>query len=148
MLENNGTLRGLFDIGLQSHQAVFAGFLDAERNLRLEEHRQRLLQVRSHQNLAGQAGDLVGVTGKFPAFLVAIAPGVLVHLLEGFGGANDRTVWVVYRHGAQADANFVSCFVVQKADLLCRLRGLEGTGNRAILVAEFTAGLVPVQQSF
>ena len=117
----------------------------AKGNLDLDEGGQRLAQVRSHQNLAGHTGSLVDATGKAAGVFAAIAPGVGLHLLEGFGGANNGAVQVAYGNGAEADRNFVSSFVVQEADGFCRMRSLDGAGNRAIVVAEFTTGLITVQ---
>jgi hypothetical protein len=55
---------------------------------------------------------------------------------------------VVHGHGAQADRNLVSVFVLQKTNGFCGLRCLDGAGDRAILVAELTSRLVAMQDGF
>jgi hypothetical protein len=121
---------------------------DAERNLDFGERGQRLAQVRTHQHRAGHAGDVIRTTGKFLCVFPTIAPGVLLHLLERFGRANDRTMLIVHGHGAQADRYLVSLFVLQKTDGFCGLRCLDGAGDRAILVAELASRLVAMQDRF
>ncbi len=72
----------------------------------------------------------------------------LLQFLKGFDRADDGAMLVVNGHGANADGNFVSGFVVQESDGLGGVRGLDGAGDGAIFFAEFTTGLVAVQQGF
>src|ERR1700687_6241604 len=114
----------------------------------LDERGQLLAQVGTHQHLAGHAGNVIAIPGKSLCVLATIAPGVWLHLLERFGRADDRTMLVVHRHGAQADRNLVSGFVLQKTNRLCRLGCLDGSSHRAVLVAELASRLVAMQDSF
>ncbi len=129
-------------------QSLEAQTEQAERNLDFDEGGQRLAQVRSHEGGAGHAGHVVNAAGKFQNVFTTVVPGVSLHLLEGLDRADDGSMLVVHRHGVQADRNFVSGFVVQKADGLGGAGRLDGAGDRAIFVAEFTTGLIAVQQSF
>jgi hypothetical protein len=73
---------------------------------------------------------------------------ICLHLLERFDRANDRTMLVVHGHGAQADGNLVSGFVLQKTNRLRWLGGLDGSSQRAVLVAKLAARPVAMQDGF
>src|ERR1700687_5047446 len=100
----------------------------------LDERGQLLAQVGTHQHLAGHAGNVIAIPGKSLCVLATIPRGVWLLLLERVGRANDRTMLVVHRHGAQADRNLVSGFVLQKTNRLCRLGCLDGSSTRGVLV--------------
>ena len=76
-----------------------------------------------------------------------IGTGGGLQFLKHFDGADDGTMPVVNGNGADADRNFISGLVVQKAGGLDGLRCLHGAGDRAVVVAEF-ATRIAVQQRF
>ena len=67
---------------------------------------------------------------------------------KAFKGADDGAVLVVNGNRVDANRNFISGLVVQEPDPFGGVRRLDGAGDRAVFLAEFTAGLIAVQQSF
>ena len=129
-------------------QAFEAQAEHAERNLTFKECRQCLAQARSHQRGAGHVGDFVDATGKLRAFAGMIAARGGLQLLKRFDSADDGTMPVVNGNSADADRNFISGFVVQKAGGIDGVRCFHGAVDRAVLAAEFATRLIAVEQRF
>jgi hypothetical protein len=68
--------------------------------------------------------------------------------LEYFDAANDRAVFIADGNCVDANRNFISGFVVQRAGPLGWMCRLDGAGERVVLVNEFMIRLIIVQQTF
>ena len=126
----------------ESHAQHGEGHLD------LDKSRKRAAQVGQHQGVAGDIGDFVDAAGEREAAVAMNRRGGLLQFFKRFDGADNGAMLVVNGHGADADRDFVSGFVVQEPDGLGGMRSFDGAGDGTIFFAEFATGLIAVQQGF
>ncbi|HWJ18273.1 MAG TPA: hypothetical protein VNR65_06055 [Geobacterales bacterium] len=117
-----------------------------ERYLDFDKGRKRAAQVGQHQGVAGDVGDFVDAAGECEAAVAMNRRGGLLQFFKRFDGADNGAMLVVNGHGADADRDFVSGFVVQESDGLSRVRSFDSAGDGTIFFAEFATGLIAVQQ--
>ena len=102
--------------------------------------------MRLHHGAAGDSGGFVHAVREVTAWLAAVRGRKLLDVLEYFGCADDRSMFVVNRNGMNADRDLVPDLVMKQTGGLRRLGRFHGERNRAFFAAEFTPWLVAVQE--
>ena len=107
----------------------------AEWDLYLDECGQRVEHVRVHDRVAGDVSDLIDTAGKRQRVIARPKVRRRLQILKNFSSADDGSMLVVDRNGADADRNFISGFVMYRnptASAGCEVLMARATGQSSL----------------